>query len=68
MPSQPAGNAESPMVGALKQGGSLQPNGERIQEAVMPVEHVANAVVHMASLPLEVNILTQVRLPSAIVR
>ncbi|GJN92394.1 hypothetical protein Rhopal_005424-T1 [Rhodotorula paludigena] len=53
------GNAESPMVGALKQGGSLQPNGERIQEAVMPVEHVANAVVHMASLPLEVNILTQ---------
>jgi hypothetical protein len=49
------------MVGAMKPGGSLQPNGERIQEPVMPVEHVADAIVHMASLPLSVNILNQVR-------
>ncbi|GAA6046134.1 hypothetical protein RTBOTA2_005050 [Rhodotorula toruloides] len=53
------GNAESAMVGAMKPGGSLQPNGQRIQEPVMPVEHVADAVVHMASLSLNVNILNQ---------
>ncbi|BGP02192.1 hypothetical protein NBRC10513v2_005840 [Rhodotorula toruloides] len=52
-------NAESAMVGAMKPGGSLQPNGQRIQEPVMPVEHVADAVVHMASLSLNVNILNQ---------
>lgn len=51
------------MVGAMKPGGSLQPNGQRIQEPVMPVEHVADAVVHMASLSLNVNILNQVREP-----
>ncbi|GAA5989211.1 hypothetical protein JCM11641_006569 [Rhodosporidiobolus odoratus] len=51
------GNAVSPMVGALKAGGSLQPNGERIQEPVIPVEQVASAVVNMAGLSLEVNVL-----------
>lgn len=63
MTSRFPGNAESAMVGAMKPGGSLQPNGERIQEPVMPVEHVADAVVHMASLPLNVNILNTVRWP-----
>ncbi|GAA6004057.1 hypothetical protein JCM10207_006536 [Rhodosporidiobolus poonsookiae] len=50
------GNAESAMVGAMK-GGSLQPNGDRVQEPVMPVQHVADAVVHIASLPLHSNVL-----------
>lgn len=50
------------MVDELRRGaGSLQPNGDRMHEPVMPVEHVADAVVHTASLPLHVNILTQVR-------
>jgi hypothetical protein len=37
--------------------GVLQPNGETVPEPVFDVEHVANAVVHMASLPLDTNIL-----------
>ncbi|TNY23276.1 short-chain dehydrogenase/reductase SDR [Rhodotorula diobovata] len=54
------GNAQSAMVDELRRGaGSLQPNGDRMHEPVMPVEHVADAVVHTASLPLHVNILTQ---------
>ena len=49
------------MVDELRRGaGSLQPNGTRMHEDVMPVEAVADSVVHMASLPLHVNILTQV--------
>ncbi|GAA6049294.1 hypothetical protein JCM3770_005926 [Rhodotorula araucariae] len=60
------GNAQSAMVNELKRGaGSLQPNGDRMQEPVMPVEHVANAVVHMASLPLDVNIFTQTIMATA---
>jgi len=35
-----------------------QANGEKAVEAMMDVEHVANAVVHMASLPLDTNVLT----------
>jgi hypothetical protein len=37
--------------------GVLQANGTTAIEPVMDVEHVANAVAHMASLPLEANVL-----------
>jgi hypothetical protein len=36
--------------------GVLQPNGEMVPEPRMDVQHVANAVVQMASLPLETNV------------
>ena len=36
--------------------GVLQPNGALIPEPRMDVRHVADAVVHMASLPLAANI------------
>jgi NAD(P)-dependent dehydrogenase (short-subunit alcohol dehydrogenase family) len=36
--------------------GVMQANGEIVIEAMMDVEHVANAVVHMASLPSEANV------------
>jgi hypothetical protein len=38
-------------------GGVLQPNGQTMVEPRMDVEHVAQAIVHMASLPLESNVL-----------
>ena len=50
------GNAETPMTAAMPKG-VLQANGERAVEPVMDVEHVANAVLHMASLPLDANVL-----------
>jgi len=37
--------------------GALQANGTAAPEPLMDVECVARAVVHMASLPLEANIL-----------
>jgi hypothetical protein len=37
--------------------GVPQANGLIAPEAVMDVQHVANAVVHMASLPLDANVL-----------
>jgi NADP-dependent 3-hydroxy acid dehydrogenase YdfG len=36
--------------------GVPQANGEIVIEAVMDVQHVANAIVHMASLPPEANV------------
>jgi NADP-dependent 3-hydroxy acid dehydrogenase YdfG len=33
-----------------------QANGERAPEAMIDVQHVADAVVHMASLPIDVNV------------
>ncbi|GAA5823810.1 hypothetical protein JCM11251_003305 [Rhodosporidiobolus azoricus] len=62
------GNAQSAMVASQQAQGHLQPNGERIQEAVMDVQEVANAVVHMASLPLSANVLNMVRLTPALIR
>jgi NAD(P)-dependent dehydrogenase (short-subunit alcohol dehydrogenase family) len=50
------GNALTPMAAHMTQG-VLQPNGEMVVEPVFDVEHVAQAVVHMASLPLDTNIL-----------
>jgi len=37
--------------------GVIQPNGEMVVEPRMDVNVVGNAVVHMASLPLDANVL-----------
>ena len=50
------GNADTDMGGRMK-ASVPQANGQIAPEAVMDPEHVANAVVHMASLPLESNVL-----------
>jgi len=50
------GNAATPMTERMTKG-VLQPNGETKPEPRMDVEHVAQAVVQMASLPLESNVL-----------
>ena len=50
------GNADTDMGGRMK-AGVPQANGQIVPEAVMDPEHVANAVVHMAGLPLESNVL-----------
>jgi NAD(P)-dependent dehydrogenase (short-subunit alcohol dehydrogenase family) len=52
------GNAESPLTERMVQGeGVLQPDGSKMIEPRMPAEHVGNAVVYMASLPLDSNVL-----------
>ena len=50
------GNAETMMTGRMK-AGIVQADGSVKQEPTMDVRHVADAVVHMASLPLEANVL-----------
>ena len=37
--------------------GALQPSGETAPEALMDVQHVAEAIGYMASLPLDSNVL-----------
>ena len=49
------GNASTDMTGAMATG-VLQPSGEKMAEPRMDVKHVADAVVYMASLPLEANV------------
>ncbi len=51
------GNAVTPMTERMAKGqGVKQADGSFTIEPRMDVQHVANAVVHMASLPLESNI------------
>src|SRR5438128_12584356 len=50
------GNAETEMTARMK-AGVLQANGELAVEPTMDVEHVARAVVYMAGLPLDANVL-----------
>ena len=50
------GNADTEMGGRMKNG-VPQANGEIMAEAVMDVSHCADAIVHMASLPLDANVL-----------
>jgi NAD(P)-dependent dehydrogenase (short-subunit alcohol dehydrogenase family) len=50
------GNAETEMTARMKEG-VLQARGDRAAEPTMAVEHVARAVVYMASLPLDANVL-----------
>jgi NAD(P)-dependent dehydrogenase (short-subunit alcohol dehydrogenase family) len=49
------GNAETPMTARMKQG-VPQASGTTAVEPTMDVEHVARAVVYMASLPLDANV------------
>jgi NAD(P)-dependent dehydrogenase (short-subunit alcohol dehydrogenase family) len=51
------GNAMTPLAARLAKG-ALQANGSTVPEPMIAAEHVANAVVHMASLPLDTNILS----------
>lgn len=51
------GNAASEMTARMTQG-VPQANGTVAPEPRMDLEHVANAVVYMASLPLDANVLT----------
>jgi NAD(P)-dependent dehydrogenase (short-subunit alcohol dehydrogenase family) len=50
------GNAATSMTERMSQG-VLQADGRMAAEARMDLSHVADAVVHMASLPLDANIL-----------
>ncbi len=50
------GNAATPMTERMTKG-VPQPNGTSMIEPRMDTQHVADAVLHMASLPLEANIL-----------
>ena len=50
------GNAETPMTSRMH-GGVPQPNGTTMVEPTFDVEHVANAVVTMANMPLDTNVL-----------
>jgi NAD(P)-dependent dehydrogenase (short-subunit alcohol dehydrogenase family) len=51
------GNAETPLSSRIKTG-ALQPNGQMAPEPMMDVQHVADAVLYMANLPLEANVLS----------
>jgi NAD(P)-dependent dehydrogenase (short-subunit alcohol dehydrogenase family) len=50
------GNAETPMTARMKEG-VLQADGSLAAEPTIDAEHVARAVVYMASLPLDANVL-----------
>ena len=50
------GNAETPMAEKMHHG-VPQPNGSIAVEPTMDPEHVARAVLYMASLPLDANVL-----------
>jgi len=50
------GNADTDMTLPMLKG-VLQPNGEKMPEPRMDVNQVADAVLHMANLPLESNVL-----------
>jgi NAD(P)-dependent dehydrogenase (short-subunit alcohol dehydrogenase family) len=51
------GNAGTEMTARMREG-ILQPNGQVLAEPTMDVEHVARAVVYMAGLPLDANVLS----------
>ena len=51
------GNAETPMTARMK-GGVPKPNGMLAPEPTMDVDAVARAVLYMASLPLDANVLS----------
>jgi NAD(P)-dependent dehydrogenase (short-subunit alcohol dehydrogenase family) len=51
------GNAATDMTSRMN-AGVLQANGEVASEPTMSVKHVADAVIYMASLPLDANVLT----------
>jgi NAD(P)-dependent dehydrogenase (short-subunit alcohol dehydrogenase family) len=50
------GNAETDLTSPMRTTGVRQADGEIRQEPTIDVEHVAQAVVYMASLPLDANV------------
>jgi NAD(P)-dependent dehydrogenase (short-subunit alcohol dehydrogenase family) len=50
------GNARTPLSAPILQG-ALQADGSRAAEATLDVTHVADAVLYMAGLPLDANVL-----------
>ena len=51
------GNAETPLTARMATG-ALQANGEMAPEPTIDVRHVADAVLYMAGLPLDANVLS----------
>jgi NAD(P)-dependent dehydrogenase (short-subunit alcohol dehydrogenase family) len=51
------GNADTAMAGAMKQG-VTQANGTLAVEPTMDVRHVADAILYMADIPLDANVLS----------
>ncbi len=51
------GNAATEMTRAIE-AGALQADGSIRPEPTIPVEHVADAILYMAGLPLDANVLT----------
>ena len=49
------GNALTEMTGGMGRG-VPQPSGERMAEPTFDVEHVADAIVYMANLPIDANV------------
>ena len=49
------GNADTSMASSQREG-ALQPNDTRLSEPVIDAQILADAVVHMASLPLDANV------------
>jgi len=50
------GNAATALTEPMRTTGVLQPDGTTRQEPTIDVDHVARAVVYMATLPLEANV------------
>jgi NAD(P)-dependent dehydrogenase (short-subunit alcohol dehydrogenase family) len=52
------GNAATDMIKAILEDGTgaIQADGSFAKEPTMDLDHVASAIVHMASLPLDVNV------------
>lgn len=51
------GNAVTPLTEPMRGAGTRQPDGSRRREPTFPAAEVARAVVYMASLPLDANVL-----------
>jgi NAD(P)-dependent dehydrogenase (short-subunit alcohol dehydrogenase family) len=51
------GNASTQLTTAMSGEGTRQPDGSRRREPTFPASEVARAVVYMASLPLDTNVL-----------
>jgi NAD(P)-dependent dehydrogenase (short-subunit alcohol dehydrogenase family) len=50
------GNAATELTERFRTGGALQPDGSTRPEPTIDVDHVARAVVYMATLPLDANV------------
>jgi len=58
------GNVASDMTVGIA-AGALQPDGSRMAEPTMAMQNVTSSIVHMASLPLDANVLTMTVMASA---